>query len=392
MRWPFAVARRSQELQPAEKGLTLSTKFAFKLFRELIAERESQNVFISPASVFFCLWLLREGATGDTESAMNEALEVNGLTPEAMQRTIANLKSALQIQSPDLTLELANSLWCNPQWAPRREYVDRIREEYSAEVRVLESLGSEMVATINRWVSEKTHHKIDRIVDALDPMTSLVVLNAIYFKALWAQPFMKDLTRVDTFHTTQGRELKIPLMNQFGRFLYYEEPGFQTVRLGYKDSRLCMYVFLPARKSSMREFCESLTTASWEKWMKRFDELGGSIRMPRFRLAYGTSLNPALGKLGMGIAFDPDRAEFDRILPRPPGVYLSDVRHQSMLEINEEGTEAAAVTSVMVPCLSSQSKPARTFQMILDRPFCLAICDDHTKNILFLGAVEEPQG
>jgi len=389
MPWPFAVRKAPQVL--AEDVPFAATGFALNLFHELAKQEDQANVFFSPASIMLSLWVLREGATGATKAAMTRALGLEAVVPEALQSRLGNLKSALQSKSSNLQLRVANSIWCNPRWAPRPEYVHKAREEYDAEVHDLQSLGPETVSSINRWVSERTNHKIAQIVDALDPLTSLLVLNAIYFKALWAQPFSSAFTRVDSFHAGDGRNLRIPLMTQFGSFPYFEESGFQAVRLRYEDPRLGMYVFLPAKTSSLREFCRKLTAETWERWMRRFATVDGDIRIPRFKLAYGSSLNRVLQKLGMGIAFDPNRAEFDMIQPRPPGAFLSDAHHRSVLEVNEEGTEAAAVTSLMVECVSSPAKPARRFQMVVDRPFLLAICDDQTRTILFLGAVEQPQ-
>ena len=180
-------------------------------------------------------------------------------------------------------------------------------------------------------------------------------------------------------------------MSRSGPYPYYEESKFQAVRLGYKTSRLAMYVFLPAKRSNLTEFRQDLDAAAWDKWAQGFEVLGGHVGIPRFKLTFESNLRNALAKLGMEIAFDPKRARFDAIIPRPPEVWIDQVLHRAFVEINEEGTEAAAVTAARMVAVSARpTKPPRTFEMIVDRPFFFAICDDQTRSILFMGSIEDP--
>jgi len=388
MRWPFAV-QKDLTLGLPETSPSLSTRFAFSLFRQL--GQEARNVFFSPASVLLCLCLLHEGAAGQTRETMEKVLGVAGLEPEELRSAIEALKSALRIKGPGLQLQVAHSLWYNPKWKPRSEYLAKIREEYDADVMALDSLGDEMVARINSWVSARTRGMIEGILGALDPLTSLLAINAIYFKDLWDKPFERDLTREDSFHSGGGRKLRVPLMSQYGSYPYYEESNFQAVRLGYKTSRLAMYVFLPAKRSNLTEFRKNLNSAAWDKWAQRFEVIGGHIRLPRLKLTYESNLKGPLAKLGMEIAFDPKRARFDAISSSPSEIWIDQVLHRAIVEVNEEGTEAAAVTAVhMVAVSMRRPKPPRTFEMIVDRPFFFAICDDQTRSILFMGSIEEP--
>ena len=333
MAWPFA-SKSELTVDLSAKSASPSTRFAFKLFRQLADERETRNVFFSPASVMLCLWLLQEGATGLTRESMATVLEVAGLEAEALQLAIVELKSALQIEAPGLQIETANSLWCHHEWVPRSEYISKAREDYDAEVVVLDFRDTETVARINSWVSAKTQGKIGGILTSLDPLAALVVINAIYFKDLWSSPFERRLTREETFHTSDGRKIKVPLMSQWDSYPYYEESKFQAVRLRYKTSRLAMYVFLPAQRSSIREFQQNLDSAAWDKWTQRLETTEGHIRLPRFKLTYQAILNSALEKLGMGIAFDRQRARFDDINPPPPEIWISQILHRAFVEVN----------------------------------------------------------
>jgi len=390
MAWPFASkSRLASEL--LVKSASPSARFAFKLFRQLAAEQEARNVFFSPASVMLCLALLQEGAGGLTRESMAAVLEVAGLEPEALQLAMVELKSVLKIKAPNLQLEGANSLWCNREWVPRFEYISNAKENYDADVVLADFRDVETVARINSWVSEKTRGKIGDILGSLDPQASMVAINAIYFKDLWSMPFERPLTREQTFHTSDGRKTKVSLMSQWGSYPYYEESKFQAVRLGYKASRLAMYIFLPEQRSSIREFQQNLNSATWDKWTQRLETTKGNIRLPRFKLTYRPILNRALEKLGMGIAFDRQRAQFDGIHSPPPPTWIAQIVHRAFVEVNEEGTEAAAVTGAMMALSALRpSKPPRTFEMIVDRPFFFAICDDQNNTILFMGSVEDP--
>ncbi len=390
MRWPFAAKGELPSDFP-EKSASPSRRFAFRLFRQLAGEPNARNVFFSPASVMLCLWPLHDGATGETREAMARVLEVAGLGPKELQSAAGALRSALQIESPGLRLQAANSIWCNQGFRPRPEYIAGVRQDYDAEVFGLDFGGDQAAARINAWVEEKTHGKIGSILSSLDPLAFLVAINAVYFKDSWSERFMPKLTREELFHTSEGQKLKVPLMSQFGSYSYYEHSRFQAVCLPYKTSRLAMYVFLPAKKSSLREFRLDLDSGAWDKWMRRFEPMAGHIRLPRFKLTCQAMLNSPLSQLGMALAFDPQRARFDAISPPPPAIWIGTVLHRAFVEVNEEGTEAAATTMAMMPLSSEYSRPRiRTFEMIVDRPFFFAICDTFTNTILFMGAVEEP--
>jgi serine protease inhibitor len=371
-----------------EQSASPSTRFAFKLFRQLASEQENRNLFWSPASVTLCLWMLHDGATGHTREAMATVLEIAGQEPEARQLVFVALKSALQPYGPGLQLETAYSLWCCQERTPRSEYVAKIKEHYDADVVALDFQGAETAARVNSWVSAKTRGKIGSILSTIDPRAALLAINAVYFKGLWGAPFERELTRAESFHTSDGRILKVPLICQYGYYSYYEESEFQAIGLYYKGG-LTMYVFLPAKTSNLREFQQNLTAAVWDQWMGRFKSIEGQIRLPRFMLTYGVNLRGALDKLGMGIAFDPRRARFDTIHLPPPELWISQIVHQAFVEVNEEGTEAAAITDATV-YFSSEEPSLRTFSMIVDRPFFFAICDNHTNTVLFMGSVEEP--
>jgi serpin B len=226
-----------------------STRFAFKLFRQLASEQENRNLFWSPASVMLCLWMLHDSATRHTREAMATILEIADQEPEGLQLVFVALKSALQPYGPGLQLETANSLWCSHERPPRSEYVAKIKEHYDAEVVALDFQGVETAARVNSWVSAKTRGKIGSILSTIDPLTTLLAINAVYFKGLWGAPFERELTRAESFHTSDGRTLRVPLMCQYGFYPYCEESKFQAIGLPYKSgvTGLTMYILLSAK-------------------------------------------------------------------------------------------------------------------------------------------------
>jgi serpin B len=385
---PFARHSHSQGLigTSTERGPFLPDRFAFKLFRQLVRANDTSNVFWSPFSVMSCLMMLWEGATGETHEAMAKVLEIVE-DPESCQRF---LKAALAISSPGLELAIAHSLWCDEKAQMLPNFLTLAQKKYAAEVVSLSFRSPDAVHRINAWVATKTRGKIGSIIDTLTPSSLLVALNAIYFKALWKAPFEKSLTREERFFTPGNHSIKVPLMRRSGYYPYHEESAFQAVRLPYQGDRVSMYIFLPSKKSGLPAFLRTLTSSQWGHWMWTFTPTEGMVGLPRFKFEHGINLNPILANLGMSEAFDPGRAQFDGMALPPPPIYIGQVMHRAVVEVNEEGTEAAAVTEAFFEASLSLSEP-RMFQMILDRPFFFVIRDDHSNMILFMGAVNDPR-
>jgi len=387
--WPFARHSHPQDSVGTitERGPFLPDRFAFKLFRELVRASDTSNAFCSPFSVMLCLMMVWEGATRGTREAMAKVLEIVE-DPEGCQRF---LKAVLAISSPGLELFIANSLWCDEQARVLPAFLTIAREKYAAEVVSLHFQSPDAVPRINAWVADKTRGKIGSVIDTLTPLEFLVALNATYFKGLWKAPFEKSLTREDRFFTPGNRSIKVPLMRQSGYYPYHEESAFQAVRLPYQGDRVGMYIFLPSKTLGLPEFLRTLTSAQWGHWMRTFTETEGMVGLPRFKFEHGVDLVPILANLGMSEAFDPGRAEFDGLALPPPRISIGQVIHRAVVELNEEGTEAAAVSAAVFRAESALwSEKPRRFQMILDRPFFFVIRDEHSNMILFMGAVNDP--
>jgi len=389
MPWPFA--RKSLAVLTSsvtDNSTSPSTRFAFKLFREL-AGGDGSNVFFSPASVMLCLAMVHEAATGETRQAMAKALEIADLNPVDTGLAIAELRAPFR-QREHVEVRGANALWCSDRVQVRPEYAARVRDMYDAEVATADFGAGTAVPTVNAWVNQKTKGKISHIVDVLSPLTALVVVNAIYFKGRWTRTFERKLTRNGLFTTATGQEEQLPMMCQSGRYSYYGDRRLQAVVLPYEGD-MAMLVILPAKGTDSRQFQQSLSSGAWESWLTRCKQVGGTIQMPRFKLDYCAPLDRALKALGMERVFDPDRAEFDGVRAGQLRLWIDQVLHRAVADVNEEGTEAAAATAVCVPLSAARfNRPPRLFQMIVDHPFFVMIRDETTRTILFMGWVGDP--
>jgi serine protease inhibitor len=351
---------------------------------------DGTNVFFSPSSVMLCLAMVHEVASGKTRQAMTQALQFAGLDPIDTNLTIVGLR-ALFHGREHLEVMGANSLWCSDRVQVRPECVAKLRDIYDAELTTLDFTAPDAVPRINAWVNERTKSKISHILDGVSPLAAMVAVNAIYFKGRWAIPFDRELTRDGLFTTSAGQRKQLPMMCQSGMYSYCEDDESQAVLL-YYEGRMAMYVILPAAGTNARRFQRSLSSGAWESRLARFEEVEGTIQIPRFKLDCRAQLERALKSLGMERAFDPNQAEFDGVRAGQLPVWIDQVFHRAVADVNEEGTEAAAATMVTACLSASIKRPPRHFEMIIDRPFFVAIRDKATGTILFMGWVGDPEG
>lgn len=365
-----------------------SNQFGFALLHQLQEAEDAKNLLLSPASITLALAMTYSGAAGETEQAMAKAMSLQGMSKEEMNQAVLDLRQSLQSIDPKVELTIANSLWARQGVSFKREFLDTNRQYFGAQVSVLDFADPEAPQTINRWVDANTKGKIKKIVDNISPRTVMFLLNAIYFNGKWQKPFDKSLTQEKPFHLANGEQKRVPMMAQTGKFPYLKGEGFQMVSLPYGAGRLSMVIALPDEGVSLSEWLKSLDAKSWKEWTSRLVSTDGELQLPRFKSEYDKTLNDALKSLGMAVAFEPNRADFSGMRDERD-LFIEKVHHKAVVEVNEEGTEAAAVTSVQVGITSVQ-QPRPPFKMVVDRPFFFAIRDTRTGMVLFMGAVYEP--
>jgi len=367
--------------------ITANTNFGFKLFAELLKQEGNENVFVSPSSVAIALAMTYNGASGATQQQMAKTLELQGMSLNDLNRANANLKVLLENPDSGVQLAIANSLWARQGTPFKPAFIQRNRDFYGAQVTDLDFASLSTPITINNWVKENTRGKISQIVDGLKPDDVMFLINAIYFKGNWTKAFDKSETVNRPFYLANGRQKSHPMMAQTGSYKYYENTTFQAVSLPYGNQRVSMYIVLPKRPYTLAKFSKELTAEDWQLWMKQFRTQPGSIQVPRFKLEYEVELKKALSALGMPIAFDARRATFDELSTMP--TKIDQVKHKTFVEVNEEGTEAAAATSVGIVTTSMPMN--EPFKLVVDRPFFCAIRDNQTGTVLFMGAIVDPK-
>ncbi|MBF2073194.1 MAG: serpin family protein [Synechococcales cyanobacterium C42_A2020_086] len=378
----------SSELMDVDPRLIeANTRFGFKLFSQVWQPSNATNLLISPSSIAMALTMTYNGASGSTQQAIATALEIQNLTLEELNAANAALRTSLETADPQVKLAIANSLWGRQDFAFNPDFLQRNQQFYDAEIASLDFASPEATDRINTWVNQNTEGKIPTIIDRIDPQHVLFLINAVYFNGTWTTQFNPAATQDRPFTRLDGSQKNHPLMSQSGSYLYRETEQFQAISLPYGEGRFSLYVFLPSPDSNLNEFLQTLTPENWNRWMSEFARRPGAIRLPKFTFEYNTSLNEVLQALGMAVAFDPNQADFSNLSDTP--TFISDVKHKTFIEVNEEGTEAAATTSVGIAVTSAPVDPP--FEMVVDRPFFCAIRDNQTGSLLFMGAVVDPE-
>jgi serine protease inhibitor len=372
-----------RSLTPAEQSLVQSdNKFGLKLFREIINQEPNKNVFISPLSVSMALGMTYNGADGETKEAMERTLEISGLSLQEINESYKSLIELLIDLDPKVEVLIANSIWYRNDVTFEQAFLDICQEYFSAVVSGLDFSSPDALKIINTWVSEHTKGKIKEIVDEISRDSMMFLINAIYFKGTWTYKFDKNKTVDDLFKLPDGSQKPCKMMKQEGDFQYFSNPNFQVIDLPYGDGYYRMTIFLPS-ENNIDSLIAQLTEENWKEWTSSFTEKSGTLLLPKFTLEYELLLNDVLKALGMEIAFSSSQADFTKMY-KPGGIYISKVKHKTFIEVNEEGTEAAAATEVEI----RRSGP---FSMKCNRPFVFAMRENHSQTILFMGKIVEPK-
>jgi serpin B len=370
--------------------------FGFRLLNAVQKTIPSGNVVLSPVSAALDLSMALNGAGGQTRQEMLAALSLRGSEVAAINNANAQLITIIRTPATGITLSVADSLWVDSRRATLRpDYVKQMQAWYGAEMADLDFSNPSAATRINSWASKETHGSIPKVIDRIDPADLALLLNAVYFKGQWAQKFDKTKTQQRDFTLASGSVKQVPRMAQSGRFDYFETPHMQAIRLSFGEGDLVMEVLLPAKSSSLSALEAALTPEHWTSWQGQYTPRSGRIELPRFELKSNYRLNGPLQNLGMKRAFQPDGAELMGMFspaqgqPRAGHFFISSVLQSTYWKVDEEGSEAAAVTTTGIRATAVQ-RPEQPFQMIVDRPFFCAIQDQRSGAVLFVGAIYDP--
>jgi serine protease inhibitor len=357
-----------------------NTAFAFRLFQELNQEDQEDNIFISPLSISTALAMTYQGAGSTTKEAMAKALGYSGIEDKKINDSYQNLIPYLSQLDDKVKLSISNSVWVKEGEEIQPAFLQANQEIFRAFVKTLDFEQAQAADEINRWISEATNKKIEKMIDSpIAPDIIMYLINAIYFKGDWAQQFDAQNTFESKFQLENGNTDKVMMMSRKGKVEYGQGEDYQVVRLPYGKGKAAMYCVLPSKGMSLSDFIASLDADRWqaikESIVERDEVL---LQLPRFKLEYGIkNLNQSLTSLGMGEAFT-DNADFSGIRQN---VCISRVLHKAIIEVNEEGSEAAAATAVEM-MVTAVAEP---LAFIADRPFLFLIAEEETGTILFMG-------
>jgi len=387
-----AYATSDEKASSVDEGLVdANTRFAFRIFKELMIEDEGKNIFISPLSISTALTMTYNGAEGSTKDAMSETLELGDMKIADVNEGYLNLIESLEGADKQVNLEIGNSVWIDEEFEPRvyTTFTEGISTYYEGELFTRNFGDTGTIDDINSWISDKTNEKIDKMIEQIDPDVVMFLINAIYFKGDWTNKFDAAKTSKDDFYLPDGETVQPDMMSTSGDFYYYSGEGLKVARLPYGRDKIAMYIFLPSKAVSLESFIGNLNQPIFDDYVSRLHRVSDlKVKFPKFKLEYGKKrLNDALSKLGMGVAFDMRAANFSGIAPTDQeNLYIDFVDHKAFIEVNEKGTEAAAATVVAVAVESAPMEA--TFYV--DRPFFFVIRDDRSGTILFMGNIVNP--
>jgi len=369
--------------------------FALDLYQEL--KSTDGNIFFSPYSISGALCMTYAGAMTRTAEQMKQVLHI-ALPAENLHRTFAEEIRKQNAPGKPYELAVANALWGQKGYSFRREFLSLLDEQYGAQMNIVDfaKAGPQAVATINAWVSERTRGKIQNIISpsAVSDLTRLILTNAIYFKGTWASQFKESRTRKEPFHLQSGGTKQIPLMRQTAKFDYAANEGVQVLKLPYVGDELSMVVVLPRETLGLPELEKALTMERLDGWLSGLARRKVSVLLPKFKMDSKFSLSATLKAMGMTDAFIENlsgekrpHADFSG-MDGTDTLFISEVLHKAFVDVNEEGTEAAAATAVVMR--KSRSAGPRIPQFRADHPFLFLIREDRTGSILFIGRLSEP--
>jgi len=384
---PFAFAKTHTAIQTMVKG---NSAFGFDLYQKL--KKQKGNLFFSPYSISTALAMTYAGATGQTKKEMADVLHFS-LEEELLHSSLSTLQSELNaIQNKGhVKLSIANSLWMQEGAHFLNTFLDLTKKYYGAGINFVDFVRQTETArkTINTWVEKETQGKIKELIKKgiLTPLTKLVLSNAIYFKGNWQSQFDKKRTMDANFYILPDKAIKVPIMSQKSKFKFNDFGNFSAIELPYEGNDLSMIVFLPKEVDGLTELERNLTDDNVRNWINKLLSLSKReivVSLPRFTTTCEFELSEVLSDMGMPSAFSLPPADFSKITGRKD-LFISNVIHKAFIDVNEEGTEAAAATAVII-----KKGLSKTLTFRADHPFVFLIYENKTGSILFIGRIVDP--
>ncbi len=365
-----------------QKTVSANNDFAINLYKKT-ALNATENMMVSPLSISLALGMTYNGAAGTTKTAMEQALSLNGLTAHEINSSFKLLSDYLQTVDPTVTMKIANSIWYRNDFSVLQNFLDTNTFYYNALINSVDFSDPNTKNIINKWVADNTNNKIKEIVSNINPNDVMFLINAVYFLGNWTYEFDPSKTDPENFTLSNGSNKTVDMMEIQSNFLYANNNLLQIVELPYGYERYSMLLLKPMPNHTTDDIINALSTSNFDKWvnsMKMTDDL--IVKIPKFKFEYEKKLNDVLSDLGMSEAFS-SQADFTNI-NAAGNLFISRVKHKTFIDVNEKGTEAAAVTSIGITFTSMP------YAFVANKPFLFIIREKESNALIFMGRVEEP--
>lgn len=383
---PEPKPRKDISLTRVEQSLLdANTDFAFRFFSQVCnTEDEKPNVFVSPLSASLCLSMITNGASGNTLTEMQDVLgfPASSFSLDDLNNYNQKLTTALLDLDNTTQLGIANSIWVKQGFKVYDSFVNVNKQMYDAQVQELDFTSPTAKDVINRWCAEQTNDCIKEVIKVIPANARMYLLNALYFKGIWASQFEKSATRQENFTNSDGTQQKVNMMNQTEMFNYTKNSTFSIAELPYGNEAFSMVILLPSGGKTLDESLSELTSENWKEWNSNMAGKQLQVKLPRFRVEYDKTLIDDMIAMGMKDAFDGNKADFSKMSAAE--LYVGILQQFTYINVDEEGTEAAAVT--VGGMLDSAGLPV-TIPFYVDSPFAFMIKEKSTGAILFMGKV-----
>ncbi len=370
-----------------ENKLKNNNEFAIDLFKATYKNEDKKNLFISPLSVDMALGMTWNGAAGETKTEMQAALRNQGYTAEDINEYAKTLREALINADPSTKLAIANSIWARSGFDLEQSFIDVNKTNYNAEVKALDFTSPNAVKEINNWCTTNTNNKIPEILDNIPSDAVMYLINAIYFKGIWKYQFDKKNTQDLPFTKENGTTQNVKMMGLTENLGYTADENTRYLEMPYGNKAFSMIIALPQPEKDLKDVIQNISNDSWSNATKNIQIRSIKLQLPRFKLECDYEMEKnILPDMGMRLAFNPSLANFTGI-NKSGNLAISKVKHKTFVEVNEEGTEAAAVTSVEV--IYTSVGPSTPISFAVNQPFLFAIKENSTGIILFIGKIGE---
>ncbi len=374
-----------KSLAKSEDIVKANNSLAFSLFKEIAGIETEVNYMISPVSASLALGMIYNGAEAETKTAFNTVFNFGAASLEEVNMVNQNIINQLTDNSSGSTFDIANSLWIRNGFPVNQSFVDLNKKYYDAEVRNVDFSDPNTKDVINNWVAGKTRNKIEKIIDSnIPPELVMYAINALYFKSDWKYTFKEQDTQELPFYPENSTSENVQMMRMTQEIDYFSNADFESIKLPYKNDKYSMTVFLPHADRTIVDIVAEMNVENWEAWFSGYTEQQIALTMPKFKYSFDTEFSEALMNLGLGVAFS-DGANFSGL--SEGFTKISFVKQKTFIEVNEKGTEAAAVTTVGV---GTNSFGTGVLGFTLDKPFLFIITEKETNTICFIGKVGMP--